>query len=62
MNPMTLIQYMYFLGLGAIASGLYLMVVYAIMGDAVECMEQAAHTAMQLAVTLWFRRRYDLWP
>jgi Na+/pantothenate symporter len=62
MNPMKLIQYIYFLNIGGVAAGVYLVVLYIILGQADKSANQAAHTAMQLAVTLWFRKRFDLWP
>lgn len=62
MEPSKLIQYIYFLNIGGIVSGVYLFVLYIIIGENEKAMKNAATTAMELALTLWFRKRYDLWP
>ena len=62
MDPMKIIQYVYFLNIGGVVSGVYLVILFVILGETEKAMRYAATTALELAATLWFRKRYDLWP
>lgn len=59
---MKIIEYWYFLSIGAVVAGVYLMIVYIIIGDVKEAIDQSLYTGMLTASTLWFRDRFNLKP
>jgi hypothetical protein len=53
-----LILYMYYLNICFFVSGLYLIVVYCLLGDSAHAAKESASTAFNLAVILFFRKRF----
>lgn len=57
-----LIRYFHYLNVSAVIAGVYLILVYFVIGQIDKGIQQAAFTAVHLAVTVWFRNRYNLKP
>ncbi|MFS0837278.1 hypothetical protein [Paenibacillus sp. 1P03SA] len=62
MDLFKLIQYIYFLGVGLLVSGVYLIVLYIILGETERAMKEASLTAIQLVATIFLRDRFNLKP